>query len=102
MTTPFKVKAYKQTGKVFSCWIETPAGIVTRIDLDKPKYMFSNNSAYIQLALQFAIDSYIRDLETYFYQAAGITADALGSIHANSFLATDFSIPSAKKGKQDE
>ena len=92
----FKVKAFKQTGKVFSCWIESPNGIVTRIDLDKKEYMFSNNNTYLLQALQYAIDSYIRDLETYFHVAAGITADALGSIHSNSFLATDFTIPAKK------
>ena len=97
MTTHFKVKAYKQTGKLFSCWIESPAGIVTKIDLDKQEYALATNASYIKCALHIAIDNYLKDLESYFYQAAGITADALGSIHSNSFLASDFSIPA--KGK---
>ena len=102
MTTHFKVKAYKQTGKVFSCWIESPAGIVTKIDLSKREHALATNTSYIKCALHIAIDNYLKDLETYFYQSAGITADALGSIHSNSFLASDFRIPSNKKGKQDE
>ena len=98
MATPFKVKAYKQTGKVFSCWIESPNGIVTKIDLSKQEYaLATNNASYIKCALHIAIDNYLKALETHFYQCAGITADALGSIHSNSFLASDFSIPSVKK-----
>lgn len=89
----FKVKAFKQTSKFFEVWIEDPHGMVKHIKLRLAEYGFPSKSTYLCTALNLAIESHLQHLEDVYYTQAAITADALGSIHQNSFIAKDFEIP---------
>ena len=89
----FKVKAFKQTSTSFEALIEAPDGIITHVKLSIADYKFSSKANYLNVALRQVIENYIRLEEDTYYAQEAITADALGSIHQNSFISRDFQIP---------